>query len=157
MSNTTRTTHMASDSPPRRLSLTCRNTTGRQSFETVRAKIQRRSALGVSFDPTFMRLPKLWSFGASIMTILSRQPQRLTCCSCRRLSCAIGSCRISPLNTQTFTPQAPWCATGSSAVITSARSVCRGTRPSRYHSVRAISAPPSRPALVYEYPVLQDA
>ena len=27
----------------------------------------------------------------------------------------------------------------------SARSVCSGTRPSRYHSVRAISAPPSRP------------
>src|ERR1700754_5095227 len=27
----------------------------------------------------------------------------------------------------------------------SARSVCSGTRPSRYHSMRAISAPPSRP------------
>jgi hypothetical protein len=30
----------------------------------------------------------------------------------------------------------------------SARSVCSGTRPSRYHSVRAISAPPRRPATV---------
>ena len=27
----------------------------------------------------------------------------------------------------------------------SARNVCRGTRPSRYHSERAISAPPKRP------------
>ena len=34
----------------------------------------------------------------------------------------------------------------------SARSVCSGTRPSRYHSVRAISAPPRRPATFTRMP-----
>ena len=34
----------------------------------------------------------------------------------------------------------------------SARSVCNGTRPSRYHSVRAISAPPKRPATLTRIP-----
>ena len=34
----------------------------------------------------------------------------------------------------------------------SARSVCSGTRPSRYHSVRAISAPPRRPATLIRMP-----
>ena len=34
----------------------------------------------------------------------------------------------------------------------SARSVCSGTRPSRYHSVRAISMPFSRPALMILMP-----
>ena len=34
----------------------------------------------------------------------------------------------------------------------SARSVCSGTRPSRYHSVRAISAPPRRPAQLMRMP-----
>src|SRR5665648_285419 len=34
----------------------------------------------------------------------------------------------------------------------SARSVCNGTRPSRYHSMRAISEPPSRPAQLMRMP-----
>src|SRR5579883_2731841 len=34
----------------------------------------------------------------------------------------------------------------------SARSVCRGTRPSRYHSIRAISAPPRRPEQLMRMP-----
>src|SRR6266568_4814201 len=34
----------------------------------------------------------------------------------------------------------------------SARSVCSGTRPSRYHSIRAISAPPSRPEQLMRMP-----
>ena len=34
----------------------------------------------------------------------------------------------------------------------SARSVCSGTRPSRYHSTRAISAPPSRPEQLMRMP-----
>src|SRR5277367_6578968 len=34
----------------------------------------------------------------------------------------------------------------------SARSVCSGTRPSRYHSTRAISAPPRRPQQVMRMP-----
>src|SRR5258708_12599454 len=34
----------------------------------------------------------------------------------------------------------------------SARSVCSGTRPSRYHSMRAISAPPRRPEQLMRMP-----
>ena len=35
---------------------------------------------------------------------------------------------------------------------TFARSVCRGTRPSRYHSLRPISVPPRRPAAATRTP-----
>src|SRR3546814_4771654 len=34
----------------------------------------------------------------------------------------------------------------------SARNVCSGTRPSRYHSIRAISAPPRRPPQLTRMP-----
>src|SRR5579871_3525259 len=55
-------------------------------------------------------------------------------------------CRISPLYTQHFTPITPYVVRASlNPKSMSARSVCSGNRPCRYHSERAISLPFSRP------------
>src|SRR4029077_11248087 len=155
--------HVTGQRAARGFDLTGGYALGRHRLQAELTERQRRTRSRNAVDTALMRLPELrflWlhhGFKPSNLLLMSHAASRrgrVVSPSAIFLSWAIGSCsRISPLKIQTLTPQGPNVV---NAVATpesmSARSVCRGTRPSRYHSMRAISAPPRRPEQLMRMP-----
>src|SRR5262249_22752309 len=160
--------HCTGDGAPCRFDLACGHTVRLHRLQPIGTEIQRRAALRVPADTALVRLAVLGALwlqhdrllfptvitGLDLAIHVFDARHRCGACSAARRSCAIGSCAmISPLNTHTFTPQVPYVVFAvASPKSMSARRVCSGTRPSRYHSTRAISAPPSRPEQLMRMP-----
>src|SRR6516165_3669466 len=110
---------MARDRTPRGLDLARGHPVGLDGLEPISAEVQVAAALGSAVDPALMRLAVFGSLrGKHDYPSLAPAPQFRpsvrpslrppACWSWARLSWAIGSwARISPLNTQTLTPQVP--------------------------------------------------
>src|SRR5512138_2442194 len=104
--------HVARDGAARGLDLARREAAGLQGLQAVGTEIQLGAALGLAVDTALEGLPVFRSLRLQHNCRSSKPgagpPQRAVWASCARLSWAMGSCAmISPLNTQTFTPQVP--------------------------------------------------
>src|SRR3546814_14279686 len=100
--------------PARRLDVPSGDPRRCRRRQTEGAEVQRSPALRQAVDAALVRLTKLGALRGQHVSVSSRSgrqrccPPPPGCCSANRLSCAIGSCAmISPLNTQTLTPQVP--------------------------------------------------
>src|SRR5690606_32198013 len=118
--DTARTLHLTGDRAASRFDLTRGNAVRLHRLQAETAEIQIGAALGRTMDAALELLAELVRFGCSILLAPNSQmgqafsrrraPERSPAGSpsVARRSDAIGSCsRISPLNTQTLTPQVP--------------------------------------------------
>ena len=108
--NASGTLHVTRDGAAGGFDLARGDALGLHRLEAVGAEIEREAALGHAVDAAFVRLAVFRAIWAKHDPVLSSSAiaaaGRLV--SSARLSCAIGSwAMISPLNTQTLTPQVP--------------------------------------------------